>query len=547
MELFSLFATLSLEMSDFMSGVKQAKSQGEGLAGGLTKNVKASTIALGNLLGDFLKTTGRVTLEFGKTAVTTAAEVKAQKAQFAATFGEYQETANGLFKAIGADTNILSTRLQTVGTKAFSQFKGAGLDAADSLAAMDTYTRLAADAAAYYDISLEDADERLRSFLRGNTEAGDAIGLFTSESQRNTYALEQYGQKWTDLTEAQKQMLMLNVAEDIYAQSGALGQAAEEGHSWANVVANLQDAWRQTVAVLGEPIVDALTPVLESITTTLQDEQTQALVAALASDIGSLAEASFQGIIDLLEAIKTKGTPVHEALENIKMFISDIFTWVSENEGVVKAFLITAAILLAGVNFPLLLVAAGVLLLASNWKAVKDWAKESYDAVNTFLSITVPQWFNDQIQKIADWFYGIEEAVRSAIDAVKEFFGIDTGNGPLTVEEAQNLGYDHKKINMGIASGEIVPNAKGLNYVPYDNYITRLHKGETVLSAVRAEEYRNGQTSGFDMAEMRATIADAVREGMRGLAVNMDGRAVGDVVTETVSRNIAQQAWAGRY
>lgn len=185
MELFSLFATLSLEMSDFMSGVKQAKSQGEGLAGGLTKNVKASTIALGNLLGDFLKTTGRVTLEFGKTAVTTAAEVKAQKAQFAATFGEYQETANGLFKAIGADTNILSTRLQTVGTKAFSQFKGAGLDAADSLAAMDTYTRLAADAAAYYDISLEDADERLRSFLRGNTEAGDAIGLFTSESQRS--------------------------------------------------------------------------------------------------------------------------------------------------------------------------------------------------------------------------------------------------------------------------------------------------------------------------------------------------------------------------
>ena len=69
---------------------------------------------------------------------------------------------------------------------------------------MDEYTRIAADAAAYYDISLEDADVRLRSFLRGNTEAGDAIGLFTSESQRNSKAVELYGTKWTNLTEAQK-------------------------------------------------------------------------------------------------------------------------------------------------------------------------------------------------------------------------------------------------------------------------------------------------------------------------------------------------------
>lgn len=43
------------------------------------------------------------------------------------------------------------------------------------------------------------------------------------------------------------------------------------------------------------------------------------------------------------------------------------------------------------------------------------------------------------------------------------------------------------------------------------------------------------------------TIAQAVREGLRDMGIVMDGQRVGDIVTSTVSRNIEDMAWAGRF
>lgn len=51
----------------------------------------------------------------------------------------------------------------------------------------------------------------------------------------------------------------------------------------------------------------------------------------------------------------------------------------------------------------------------------------------------------------------------------------------------------------------------------------------------------------MDTAGLAAIVATAVRDGMSGISVNMDGMRVGDLVTERVSRNIEEAAWAGRY
>ena len=45
--------------------------------------------------------------------------------------------------------------------------------------------------------------------------------------------------------------------------------------------------------------------------------------------------------------------------------------------------------------------------------------------------------------------------------------------------------------------GSNIPGAKsGLDYVPYDDYLVRLHKGETVLTAKEARAYRAGKAAG---------------------------------------------------
>lgn len=45
----------------------------------------------------------------------------------------------------------------------------------------------------------------------------------------------------------------------------------------------------------------------------------------------------------------------------------------------------------------------------------------------------------------------------------------------------------------------------------------------------------------------REDILGALREGMSGASINMDGQKVGNIVTDTVSRNLAQSAWEERY
>lgn len=420
MKLFELFATLVLDDSEFNRGITQATSKGESFGKTLTTKAVAGAVALGNAMYDAGKKAASLAVEFTKAAIETAAQVQAEQAQFSAAFAGMEEEAANALKAVGTESGILYTRLQTVGTKVFSQLKGSGLDAAESLEAMERYTRLAADAAAYYDISLEDADERLRSFMRGNTEAGDAIGLFTSESQRNTYALEEYGKKWEKLTEAQKQMLMLNVAEDIYNQSGAIGQASRESDNWANKVANLEEAWEQAVALFGTPVGESLKPMLDALTAFLQNESNQKLFTAFGQKVADIASASFENLTKFFESVQTDGTTANDTLDSMIDFWTDIKTAVAENEEAVKLLfgVIGGAALL---SHPVI---AGLVLVAAKWTDIKNFvSEEALPAIENFFAYTIPTtWEEKVVTPVTKAWGNITTGVGNAFDTVSTFF-----------------------------------------------------------------------------------------------------------------------------
>ena len=86
--------------------------------------------------------------------------------------------------------------------------------------------------------------------------------------------------------------------------------------------------------------------------------------------------------------------------------------------------------------------------------------------------------------------------------------------------------------------------AKGLDYVPYDNYLARLHRGEKVLTASQARKARNG-SGGIDLAALAQSMIAAVREGMDSAEVNsfLDGRRV----TGGVNRRTMNQLKARRF
>lgn len=516
MKLFDLFATLTLDTKDFNAKVDSAIDKGNELGDTMGTQLTAKAVAWGNAMYDGAKRAVSGIIEFGYSLVTTAAEVQAEQAQFASTFGDMGDVARGVFEGIGANTNIFATRLQTVGTKAFSQFKGAGLQATDAMGAMSKYLSLAADAAAYYDISLEDADTRLRSFLRGNVEAGDAIGLFTSAAQRDSYALERYGSKWQDLTEAQRQLLMLNIAEDIYKQSGAIGQAAKEGHSWANSLSNLEAVWRQIKATLGGPILDAVLPALEKLYKWLQENPEA--IEALAESLGKIASFTADALISAFDWITQNGPAVVDTVTNIA---NSVLGFLGLKPKTTRDEL-SDFFLLENGRGRFVQEAYNIEVLNGNEQAVAFYEEfQKYLAANGLdIYAEIP-----------------EEDLIALYDQVKA----KLSSTPFTVNVSGNW--------MGIGSWETQPEGRavGMDYVPYDGYLALLHEGEGILTKSENTARLRGEGQGIDMRGLADEIKSAVREGLAGMSVNMDGQSVGNVVTKQVSRNIARQTLAGRF
>lgn len=263
MNLLDLYCKISIDDSDFQDGIERASSGFSKLKSGVGTVVKAVS-GIGAVV-----TTVSTTL--ATVGVDAAAEVRAEASAFSQTFGDMQDTATEAIGRVAQESGILQTRLNTLGSKIYAFARSSGGDATESMNLMERALRAAADSAAYYDTSVEQATETLQSFLKGNYENDAALGLSATETTRNAAAMELFGQKFNNLTEIQKQETLLKMVEDSQALSGALGQASREADGWENVLGNLKESWRQLKAAFGDPILDVVTPMIQNMTASVQN------------------------------------------------------------------------------------------------------------------------------------------------------------------------------------------------------------------------------------------------------------------------------------
>lgn len=197
-------------------------------------------------------------IDFGKACVSAAAEVSAEVSAFEQIMGDYADEASEKVEKIAEATGMVDSRLTPYMTSLTAKFKGLGYDIGDATDMATIGLTIAADAAAFWDKSLDDAMGSLNSFVNGSYEGGEAIGLFANETTLATWAAENLGLAWADLTEKEKQFARLEFAKAMQKASGATGQAAKESSQYANVQANLNEKWRQFKAEIGEPILQNL-------------------------------------------------------------------------------------------------------------------------------------------------------------------------------------------------------------------------------------------------------------------------------------------------
>lgn len=174
---------------------------------------------------------------------------------------------------------------------------------------------------------------------------------------------------------------------------------------------------------------------------------------------------------------------------------------------------------------------------------IKGWWRDYVvplitDKLNFLLGLFDLPDAEEMKKKIETWWSNVKTLVGELVlDIIPNILGIgQTGNGDY--HPGDNAGYMPDGV-----SWDIPGNAKGVHTVPYDNYITRLHRGEEVLTASQARQRRNG--GNVDLSQVASAVASAVQTGMSDASVNsyLDGKRV----TGSVNRRTMTQLRARRF
>lgn len=345
---------------------------------------------------------------FGKKSAEAAAVMKAEASQFSQVFGDLESNAFSNLSAIADETGIIEERLRGSYTQIASFAKTTGIETEEAMELSNRAMRAVADSAAFYDRSVEETAESLRSFLKGNYENDAALGLSATEYTRNAAAMELYGQSFNDLSESQKQFTLLKMVEDANELSGALGQAARESEEWSNVTGNLDQEMINLQASIGQHLLPVLIPLIQNI----------------AEIIGKFADLDpkTQKIIVIVGAVIAAIGPIATLIGGITTAIN---------------FLVPIISLLMGTMGPIVIiigaVIAAIILLIKNWDDLKA-NMQIFDAfLQKVFAVDFTRIFGPVLGgALNGFFYSVSEmwkAIKKIFSGIIDFIvGIFTGD-----------------------------------------------------------------------------------------------------------------------
>lgn len=224
------------------------------------------------------------------------------------------------------------------------------------------------------------------------------------------------------------------------------------------VVAFVQPYVEAAMQVIGQvvtQVITDLTPVIQSIG--------EAFSAAwsLVQTVWAWASAFFQAIFQSIVVIFTPFAPI------ISGFFQDAWIIIQSIWNVAVSFFQTVFDLITGVFSTIDAVLSGDFQGA--WESIQG----IFEGVFGFFS-TVGQNAVEGIKGgIAAVWNGLVSFVQGLWDGIKSIFVINAS------DVKNNTGSDGS-------------HAGGMDYVPYNNYVANLHRGEMVLTADEADEYRKG-------------------------------------------------------
>ena len=238
------------------------QQQLNGIAGKSTNMVATAFKGLGKVVAGAFAV--KTLVNFGKAAINLASDLAEVQNVVDVVFGESANQINNFAK-----TALTQYGLSELAAKRYSSTMGAmlksmGLSEDAVLSMSQSITGLAGDMASFYNLSSDDAFNKIRSGISGETEPLKQLGINMSVANMEAYALSKgITKSYQSMTQSEQALLRYNYL--LSTTADAQGDFARTSDSWANQTRILSEQWKSFSATLGSAFIAVLTPVVKML------------------------------------------------------------------------------------------------------------------------------------------------------------------------------------------------------------------------------------------------------------------------------------------
>ena len=541
MDAYNLYAKLCLDSSEYEKGMKDAKSSAGGLTGLFGKvGSVASTVGKG-----IFNVAAKVATVSVAAATAGEAAVSALTTLAVNSYANYEQLVGGV-------ETLYKDSADKVQQYAADAYKTAGLSANEY---MNTATTFAAALVSGLGGDTEQAAELANTAIGDMSDNANKMGTdmesiqnaYNGFSKQNYTMLDNlklgYGGTKTEMERLIDDANKLNAAQgkstnytidsyadivsaihDVQNEMGITGTTAKEAAStiqgsvsaaksaWANLVTGVADDnadFGRLISNFVDSATTAASNIIPRVEVALNGaaKLIESLVPPIMAELPGLIETVLPQLAQ--SAVNIVQTLVTEISANAAQLIDSAIQIITVLGNGIYQMLPTVAqsalqIVLALVsklneNLPQMLDTAGQMLIAfvegvsEHLPEIMLAAASIVETLLTYFIEHLPDIVESAMQMGDAVIDGIIDGISAAWDGHVSWF-----NG------LWDSLFGNRSVNVDVnSSGTTGGRAGGLDYVPYNNYVANLHRGEMVLTADEADSYRRGKGSsnGFNLTQ----------------------------------------------
>lgn len=393
----------------------------KGFESGLN-SINAKSVAVGSLIADAFKKVSTYLLDAGKKAINLASDLEEVQNVVDVTFGKDAEKINKWSKEASTAFGMSELNAKKFNGTMGAMLKSMGLTGDEVLKMSIDMTGLAGDFASFYNLDHEEAFNKIRAGISGETEPLKQLGINMSVANLEAFALSQgIDKSYDSMTQAEQATLRYNYLMSVSAD--AQGDFARTSGSFANQQRILELNLENISATLGKKLLPYITKFVKKL-----NEKIQTINWEKVKEIFEKIWETIKNLMPLIVAV-VSAFLTFKTVAVVIQLVTGAMTLLNTVMAMNPIMLIVMAIAA--------LVAAFIYLWNTSegfrdfwinlWETIKKIFVSVWETIGNFFTETIPGWINGVIEWFKNLPYEIGYAIGQMLGHIIQF-GINAWN-----------------------------------------------------------------------------------------------------------------------